>query len=139
MSIRAGFDSGETATAAPPRPKIRATLQRALTVRGRLGDGHAPHRRRPNRSRERVAAFWNFDEDARRAMTPWRYPGESRRTVDPGTSGTRRLLGRAIITGIEVPISGNFVRATILYIGRRHRGYGVGWRHPPPPTDQLER
>ena len=68
MSIRAGFEDDPPA---PRRPKIRATF--TDTSNGN-GNGHSPNPPvPPEPTPERILRFWNFDEDAHRAATPWRF------------------------------------------------------------------
>jgi hypothetical protein len=80
MSIRVTLEDEGTESASPLplecRPKIRVRLN------GGCGNGNAPVAplqlppaapEAPEPLPPKVMAFWNFDEDAHRARTPWRY------------------------------------------------------------------
>jgi hypothetical protein len=68
--IRVGFDDPPRAAAAPARPKIRAALE---PIAGNDNGNGRPAPPPPEPIPARVMRFWNYDEDAHRAMTPWRY------------------------------------------------------------------
>jgi hypothetical protein len=67
MPITVQFEGGPPGEGS--RPKIRLTLPNSGDA---SGNGHSPPPASEQEIPARVMRFWNYDEDTRSALTPWR-------------------------------------------------------------------